>query len=404
MTLRRRLAALCLALALWPGAAPAQVVDLSQLTAAAEAGQADAQFALAEIYRLGEGVPQSYARAAEWYGKAADQDHAGALNALAGLHAGGLGVARDPARAFDLVSRAAESGRPEYLHTLATLLENGTGTAPDPARAAELYAQAAEQGLAVSAVALALLYQDGKGVEQDVGRALELYMGPAEAGNAQAQNNLGLIYSRGEGGVEQAYETAVSWFRKAADQGLPAAIRNLGVMYENGFGVEQDEAEAARLYRLAALAPGETADDEGDAAGVTLLYDARLLPPDAAQMTSYATAARAGDPVAMFILGYLRAASAQSGADHRTAAELFRRAADAGSSAAMANLGIMMFQGRGVLQDYVEGYKWLSLAATSGLPGAAEARDELAARMTPDQINAANTLAEAEWAKRSAAD
>ncbi len=71
--------------------------------------------------------------------------------------------------------------------------------------------------------------------------------------------------------------------------------------------------------------------------------------------------------------------------------------------AAMANLGILTFEGKGALQDYVEGYKLLTLAATSGHPGAIAARDQLVGRMTRDQINAANTAAEVEWAARQSA-
>jgi uncharacterized protein len=38
----------------------------------------------------------------------------------------------------------------------------------------------------------------------------------------------------------------------AAAQGHAAAQFNLGAMHENGHGVDQDHAEALRLYRLAA--------------------------------------------------------------------------------------------------------------------------------------------------------
>jgi TPR repeat protein len=43
----------------------------------------------------------------------------------------------------------------------------------------------------------------------------------------------------------------VEWFRRAADQGLPGAQMTLGMMYENGQGVEKNEVEARRWYKLA---------------------------------------------------------------------------------------------------------------------------------------------------------
>ena len=63
----------------------------------------------------------------------------------------------------------------------------------------------------------------------------------------------------------------------------------------------------------------------------------------------------------------------------------------------MANLGLLHFEGRGALQDFVEGYKWMTLAAVSGIPGVIESRDRLAGRMTPAQINEANAAADAAW-------
>ena len=40
-------------------------------------------------------------------------------------------------------------------------------------------------------------------------------------------------------------------YRLAADQGLANAQYNLGTMFYNGTGVQQDHAEAARLFKLA---------------------------------------------------------------------------------------------------------------------------------------------------------
>ena len=46
-------------------------------------------------------------------------------------------------------------------------------------------------------------------------------------------------------------------FRQAAEQGHADAQFNLGNMYANGEGVPEDDAEAARWYRMAAEASGE---------------------------------------------------------------------------------------------------------------------------------------------------
>jgi TPR repeat protein len=73
----------------------------------------------------------------------------------------------------------------------------------------------------------------------------------AEAGDAEAQFNLGTVYADGEG-VPQDDAEAARWFRLAADQGHANAQTNLGIMYRYGVGVPQDRAEAVRWFRLAA--------------------------------------------------------------------------------------------------------------------------------------------------------
>ena len=75
-----------------------------------------------------------------------------------------------------------------------------------------------------------------------------------------------------------------------------------------------------------------------------------------------------------------------------------RKAADQGDPLAQDNLGHKYTNGEGVPQDYVEAYKWYSLAA-SRLPASAnrdqvvKKRDLVATKMTPQQISAAQTLA-----------
>ena len=49
------------------------------------------------------------------------------------------------------------------------------------------------------------------------------------------------------------YQRALAHWRPLAEQGLAEAQYNLGFLYESGWGVDPDEREAARWYRLAAL-------------------------------------------------------------------------------------------------------------------------------------------------------
>ena len=73
----------------------------------------------------------------------------------------------------------------------------------------------------------------------------------AEQEDSIAQNNLGNCYYNGDG-IDQSYEEAVKWYRKAAEQEYAKAQYNLGNCYENGEGVEPSYEEAVKWYRKAA--------------------------------------------------------------------------------------------------------------------------------------------------------
>jgi hypothetical protein len=80
------------ALAIWQGAA--------------DAGDAEAQTVVGEIYEKGLGTTPDYAHAADWYRKAADQGHARAQFNLGTLYEQGLGVEKDPLQALNLYRAA----------------------------------------------------------------------------------------------------------------------------------------------------------------------------------------------------------------------------------------------------------------------------------------------------------
>ncbi len=73
----------------------------------AEEGDAEAQFNLGILYDLGQGVAQSKARAAAWYGSSAGQGFAAAQYNLAVMLANGEGVPRNGVLAYALFDLAA---------------------------------------------------------------------------------------------------------------------------------------------------------------------------------------------------------------------------------------------------------------------------------------------------------
>ena len=67
-----------------------------------------------------------------------------------------------------------------------------------------------------------------------------------------AQYYLGVMYMKGQG-VEQNYEEAGEWFRKASEQGLTVAMYKLAGLYTKGQGVPKDLEFAYVWYSVAAV-------------------------------------------------------------------------------------------------------------------------------------------------------
>jgi len=166
-------------------------------------------------------------------------------------------------------------------------------------------------------------------------------------------------------GVPQDYKEAVRWWRAAAEQGYSPAQFNIGAMYDNGRGVPQDYKEAVRWYRAAA---------------------------------------EQGHSIAQFNLGYSHSAGQGVPQDYKEAARWYRMAAEQGQPDAQNNLGFMYANGQGVPQDYIQAHMWYILAASSGGDDdgemAAKNRDEIAEKMTAEQIAEAQRLAR-EWKPKS---
>jgi hypothetical protein len=154
--------------------------------------------------------------------------------------------------------------------------------------------------------------------------------------------------------------------RAEAESGDPSAQFKMGVSYEYGEGVPQDYAQAAVWYRKAA--------EQGRA-------------PSEAPV------------LAQFALAVLYERGQGVPQNYAQAASWYRKAADRDHRGAQAALSVLHAAGQGVPQDLVAAHMWLNIAASrsSGAEHTrfAEARDALAARMTPEQIAEAQRHASA---------
>jgi hypothetical protein len=146
---------------------------------------------------------------------------------------------------------------PSHAHVSDMLFDGRAGVAKDVKRAFAFASYGAALGCVHSKGMLGWSYVLGYGVAADAARGLALGRESEAAGSCFGQYVVGACYHSGIGGVAQDDAEAVRLFGLAAAQGHLKAQCRLGVMFEFGRGVAQDAAEAIRWYRLAA-AQGHT--------------------------------------------------------------------------------------------------------------------------------------------------
>lgn len=80
----------------------------------AEKGELIAQATIGVMYHMGQGVPQDYAKAVQWYRLAAEKGNAASQANLGVMYAKGTGVERDPVQAYAWYDLAAMRGETRH--------------------------------------------------------------------------------------------------------------------------------------------------------------------------------------------------------------------------------------------------------------------------------------------------
>ena len=144
------------------------------------------------MYSQGESSyrTQNYAKALEWYEKAAAEDNADAMFKLGLLYHNGQGVAQNNAKAIEWYEKAADKGNTDAMVNLGMHYANGLGVARNYAKAREWYEKAAAKDNAIAMVNLAVLYHNGQGVARNYAKARELLNRAADKGNSNAKGLL----------------------------------------------------------------------------------------------------------------------------------------------------------------------------------------------------------------------
>ena len=257
--------------------------------------------------------------------------------------------AGDSAGAADQINRAMRGLRNPRKPTLgfASKQEFAMPESPPPALSLAALRQMAA-GDAMAQFHLGVMYHMGEGVPQDDAEAAKWTRRAAEQGHPQAQHNLGVAYHKGDG-VPQDFAEAAKWTRRAAEQGHPQAQNNLGVAYADGIGVAEDCAEAAKWFRRAA---------------------------------------ERGIAQSQFNLGLLYRNGYGMSPDDKEAAKWFRRAAEQGHAGAQLFLAEELSKKDDAASNR-ESFVWYSLAALGGIPIGLDGRDNIAERMSGDELESA---------------
>jgi TPR repeat protein len=183
------------------------------------------EYAIGEMFELGEGVTQSYEKALRWYVLAAS-------------------------RKDNMTPRDAE-------YTLGELYAKGLGAAQDYRVASVWYQRAADHGSAYAGIKVADLYERGLGVSQSDRLAMYSYFkvttrndtdGVSTVNRRAARERLFAIFERGAA-VPQDDGAAIQWYREHASKGDMFARRGLALCYEVGYRVERNEGVAAAIER-----------------------------------------------------------------------------------------------------------------------------------------------------------
>ena len=356
-------------------------LETASAAPAPEAPSVESLFKQANDLWNGTGVPKNEAEAVRLYRQAADQGHAPSQASLGLAYDLGRGIGQSYAEALKWYRRATEKGNARGQYLLGTLYENAQGVPKDLAAAARWYRLSADQGDSSGQWSLARAYERGQGVTQSDTEAVKWFRLSAEKGFAPAQNSLGVMYETGKG-VRADNREAVKWYRLAFDQGNVPATFNLADMYEFGKGIGKDMNEAMRLYRLAADQGNDSAKKAlerlaaapAPAMPAAQAYEEALrlwngtgvAKNEAEAVRLFRIAAEQGHGEAQASVGYAYDMGTGVAKSDAEALKWYRLSAATGNSRGQVLLGTMYEGAQGVARDYNEALKWYRLGANQG--------------------------------------
>lgn len=197
---------------------------------------AAARFRIGRKYEQGGPVPVNPGMALDLYREAAAAGNAGAQGALGRWHESGMeGVQASDIEAFAWYCVSAHSGSKSSARERDRILKRLT-----------------KQKLSAARCRLGQLYLDGDEIPMDEGEARYWYSLAAKDAVPEAEFAMGRIHYDGLG-VEEDQRKALRWFRLAAEHGCVKAQIRVGTMRLDGEGAPRDPVDSLAWLRVAAI-------------------------------------------------------------------------------------------------------------------------------------------------------
>lgn len=295
----------------------------------------------------------------EYYEKAAEMGSCFAMIELSFLYENGDGVEKSYEKAYELCTKAAGEGYPYAMFRVGLYLEKGVIGEAQPEEALGWYEKAAAAEDMEALFALGRCYKHGIGTEEDFDKALECFSKGAEKNESRCLTELGLAYENAAG-VEENPQKAVEYMTQAAEQDYGYAQFKMGDYYFFGYGsCMEDNKKAVEWYEKAVANEIPMAMIR---MGEYYLYDYDRL-NESEKAFSYFK--KAADEYEWYSEGLGICYEMGIGVeDNETEAfKYYTLAADSGNVTSMYRVGLCYYNGVGVKENYAEAYRWFTDAA-----------------------------------------
>ena len=373
-------------------------VALRQFVELADAGDAEAQMQLGNLYREGTGVDRNAETAVQWYRQAAEHGHAEAQYRLGSMHLTGEGVFKDDVWAINWYRKAAQQGHQQAQQDLAAIYEKNGLTSPDWSQAAvaatqTVEVQTPEEWEQIDAPTAAPASDEEAAIESAKSHGIAVEYEPATDDAAAVAD--GAVIADSEEIEEQrpstrAPEAAETVAEATAPSEPETEAQRSGVRGWFGklFKKDAEETPASAASAETAVAAADPAPmEEGPAAGEDDDFPFGRAPPtkagdiDAAKsaliegdyeeaVRQLTPTARGGNSEAQTLLGALYQTGQGVEQNLSIAASLYSAAAQSGDPEAQFNLANMFLLGEGVVPDDERARYWYAQAAAQGHEGA----------------------------------